>query len=72
MAAPFPKACTEKRKLLKQFVKAVSDQHRIQSAQVAAVLNGQGFMFQSELAEANERKDQLKYAILAHLQEHGC
>jgi len=42
------------------------------SAQVAAVMNGDGFLFNEQIAEATERKERAKYAILAHQDEHGC
>jgi hypothetical protein len=46
--------------------------NRIHSAQVAAVLNGEGFLFQEEFAAALDRKEAAKYAVLAHQQQHGC
>jgi hypothetical protein len=72
VAAPSPIACAQKRALQKAFVKAVSELHRLQSAQVAAVLNGDGFLFRKEIAEAEELRAETKYAILAHQQDHGC
>jgi hypothetical protein len=65
-------ACAEKWRLLKAFTKAVSDLNRIHSAQMAAVLNGEGFQFQEEFEEALGRKEKAKYAVLAHQEEHGC
>jgi hypothetical protein len=73
MASPLPTiACAEKRRLLRAYAKAVSDMNRIHSAQVAAVRNGEGFLFQHELDEATSRKENAKYAVLAHEHEHGC
>lgn len=46
--------------------------NRIHAAQLRAVMNGDGFQFQDELADALERKENAKYAVLAHQQEHGC
>jgi hypothetical protein len=65
-------ACIEKRRLLKTFADAVSEYNRIQSAQVAAVMNGDGFQFQDELAVAEARRENAKYAVLLHEEEHGC
>jgi hypothetical protein len=65
-------ACIEKRRLLKTFADAVSEYNRIQSAQLAAVLNGDGFQFQAELAEAEARKENAKYGVLIHEELHGC
>jgi len=42
------------------------------SAQVAAVLNGDDFSYEEEIAKAAARRENAKYAILAHQQEHGC
>ena len=35
-------------------------------------LKGHSFAFEEEIAKANARREQAKYAILAHRQEHGC
>ena len=64
--------CFEKQKLIKEFEHAVSELHRMQTAQVAAVRNGEDFPFQEQIAEATERKDRARYAIIAHQQVHGC
>lgn len=73
MASPAPIiARSEKRKLLQEFVAAVSEVNRIHSAQVVAVLNGDGFLFQDELHKAMSWKEKAKYAVLVHQQEYGC
>lgn len=73
MAAPSPIACIEKEKLLQAFAKAVSDHHRMQSAQLAAVLRGdEEFPFEAEIAAAALARQQAKYAVLAHREQHGC
>jgi hypothetical protein len=64
--------CMEKQRLIKEFERAKSDYHRMNTAQVLAVRNGENFPFQDEIAKAADRKEQAKYAILAHQQEHGC
>jgi hypothetical protein len=64
--------CLEKQKLIAAFQRAVSEYNRMNSAQVAAVLNGEGFLFTELIAEAGTRKDQAKYAVLKHQEEHGC
>jgi len=65
-------ACITKYRLLQEFARAVSEVNRIHSAQLAALLNDDGFLFQEELHEALELKENVKYALLAHEQEHGC
>jgi hypothetical protein len=72
MAAPVPAACIEKRRLLRAFAAAVSDYNRMHSAQLAAVLRGEDFQFQEEIARAAEEKDRAKYAVMAHREAHGC
>ncbi len=44
----------------------------MQSAQVAAVLNGEDFPFEEQIAQAAARRENAKYAIIAHQEEHGC
>jgi hypothetical protein len=72
MAAPVPVLCIEKWTLLRAFATAVSNYNRMQSAQLAAVLRGEDFQFQAQIEEAAHERDQLKYAILAHRESHGC
>ena len=73
MAFPALAACIEKEKLMAAFAKAVSDHHRMQSAQLAAVLRGDdGFPFEAEIAAAALARQQAKYAVLAHRETHGC
>ena len=64
--------CFERQRLIKDFERAVSDLHRLHSAQVAAVCKGEDFPYGEEIAAASERKDRAKYAIIAHQQAHGC
>jgi hypothetical protein len=44
----------------------------MQSAQVAAVLQGEDFPFEDEIARAAAKREQAKYAVIAHQAEHGC
>jgi hypothetical protein len=43
----------------------------MQSAQVAAVLNGENFLFEQEIEEAARQKANAMYAAITHQQEHG-
>ena len=72
MAAPMPIACIEKQRLLRQFTDALSDYHRMQSAKLEVLLRGDRFDFDAEIAKAAQRREQAKYAVIAHQQEHGC
>ena len=57
---------------MQAFTSAVAEYHRMQSAQVAALTRGDGFLFEIEIAHARDQRDLAKYAILEHQQEHGC
>jgi hypothetical protein len=72
LASPSPLACSEKHRLLREFALAVSEYNRMNSAQVAAVLRGEDFPFSEQIAEAAERKNAAKYAVLEHQSQHGC
>ncbi len=74
MATPdiFMRSCIEKERLLLEFSRAVSEYNRIQSAQVAAVRHDGTFPFREELEKAARRREEAKYAVLAHQEEHGC
>ena len=72
MASPTPQPCGIKRDLLRAFANAVSEYHRLQSAQLLSLVKGRGFQFEKQLAEAALRRENAKYAILAHQEEHGC
>lgn len=62
----------QQQRLLKQFANAASEYYRMQSAQLAALLNGENRPFDQQIAEAAIRRDNVKCAILAHRQKHGC
>lgn len=62
----------EKTRLLDEFARAVSEYNRMNTAQVVAVMKGEGRGFQEQIADAARRKDEAKYAILEHEQKHGC
>jgi hypothetical protein len=63
--------CPEKQRFLEDFASTMSEYHRMQSAQVAAVLNGEDSPFENWINNAAARKDQAKYAVLGHREQHG-
>jgi hypothetical protein len=71
-SAPLPFFCAELHRLKNYYRWAVSEYLRLQSAQTAAVINSDPVNFQRELHEAQMRKDEAKYAVLTHVEEHGC
>jgi len=72
MAAPAISACAEKRGLIMRFTAAVEECNRLQDKQIKALLRDEGFSLETQIAEAMERRDRTKYAVIKHLQEHGC
>jgi hypothetical protein len=73
MAAASPVIlCLEKQRLVKEFERAVSELHSMQSAQLLARRNGADFPFQEQIAAASERRECVKHAIIAHQQDQGC
>ena len=70
--AAAPQFCTQRQQLLEQFVIAVQEQIDLQNARLKAFIHGEGFPFEREIADARKRRDQAKYAVLAHEESHGC
>ena len=64
--------CLEKVRLIRAFEWAVSEYNRMSSAQALAIRRGEGFRFGEQIAAAGRLKDEAKYAILKHEEEHGC
>ena len=64
--------CFEKQKLIRAFEWAVSEYNRMNTAQAVALRNGEGFKFSEQIAQAAIRKDDAKYAVLKHQEEHHC
>jgi hypothetical protein len=67
-----PRFCPQRQHLLEQFVIAAQEQIDLQNAQLNAFIHGEGFPLEPEIADARERRDQTKYAVLAHEELHGC
>jgi hypothetical protein len=70
--APAPIFCAEKKALLERFAKAASDHLRMQTAQVRAMWNGDGRLFENEVKAAHDLLEQARRAIEAHEKLHGC
>ena len=66
--------CSQKNDLLRGFMEAIREVTAAQNAQLIAVINGdQDFCeYEDLIYAAREKKDLVKYAYLAHVQEHGC
>jgi hypothetical protein len=65
-------ACIEKKRLQDAYSHAVSEYNRMNTAEALAVMRGAGFHFTELIAEAAKRKEDAKYALIQHEEEHGC
>lgn len=72
MAAPAPIACMEKRRLIMRFTAAIAECNKLQKEQITALLRGDGFLLETQIEEALERRNQTKHAVIEHQQQHGC
>jgi hypothetical protein len=72
MAAPAPVPCSEKRDLIMRFTAAVQECNRLQTEQIKALLRGEGFSCEPEIAQAMDRRERTKYAVIEHQLRHGC
>jgi hypothetical protein len=72
MTVPSSRACLEKERLMREFVKAVADYNRMQTAQVEAILRDEDVPFEDEIAEVAELRERAKHAVLIHRRQHGC
>jgi hypothetical protein len=66
--------CPEKHRLTDLFLSAVQELLDQQNRQTAAVIAGDPDFsrFDVLIHQAGERKDQAKYALLSHVEDHGC
>jgi hypothetical protein len=66
--------CDEKASLTMQFLQAVRELTRFQKEQLDALIAGDPDFgcFDALIAEAVERKNEAKYALMEHIESHGC
>lgn len=72
MAAPVPLICIEKERLFRAFGEASLEYSRLYSARMAALSSGEEAPPIDDLSDAELRKENAKYAILLHQEQHGC
>jgi hypothetical protein len=70
--SPAPIYCAKKQRLLEEFMAAVADYLKIESAKLAAAMRCDDWLSDGELEAARKRKDAAKEAIRSHRQAHGC
>lgn len=70
--APAPIFCREKQRLCDEFLMAVSEYLKLESARLAAAMRDDEFQLNRELEAARTRKNAAKESIKEHQQEHGC
>jgi hypothetical protein len=66
--------CSERVHYMEDFLQAIRELGTLQSEQAKAVIESDPEFSRFDLLihMANERKDRAKYALLLHVQEHGC
>jgi hypothetical protein len=66
--------CEEKNRLAKDFLAAIHELVEVQTQQTQAVIDGDSDFarFDVLLHMAHERKEQAKYAWIAHVEAHHC
>jgi hypothetical protein len=69
-----PYACEDARRLMEIFSQAVQELLELRKQQFVFVAKGNlgAARFEPLIDEANERKQNAKYALLAHISQHGC
>ena len=66
--------CGERVCHMEEFLEAIRELTQLQNEQAKAVIEGDPEFSRFDLLihMANQRKDRAKYALLLHVQEHGC
>lgn len=66
--------CAEKQRLLQEFTQAIRELISLQEQQVHALINGDPEFSRFDLLihMASQKKREIKYAYLAHVEAHGC
>ena len=66
--------CTERICHMKLFLDAIRELTMLQNDQAKAVIEGDADFARFDLLihMANEKKDHAKYALLFHIEQHGC
>jgi len=72
--ASLPLCCEEKLQLQSAFLEAIAELNRILSEQTHAIACGDSDFsrFDLLLHTAQEKKDGAKYALMNHVEAHGC
>jgi hypothetical protein len=55
-----------------RFTAAVQECSRLQAEQIKTLLRGEGFLWETEIDQAMERRQRTKYAVMEHQLRHGC
>lgn len=66
--------CADRVRHMEAFLDAIRQLTLLQNEQAKAVIEGDSDFSRFDLLihMANEKKDHAKYALLLHMQEHGC
>ena len=64
--------CAIRDKLIQLYAEATMEHRRLKAARTTAVLEGKETPSAEGLAESQMRKENARYALLQHMDEHGC
>jgi hypothetical protein len=64
--------CIEKERLIRAYTTAAVAYNHLNSVRVDALIRGDDPPPLDKISEAEVSKENAKYAILVHLEEHGC
>ena len=62
----------EKQRLMNEFVEAASECNLLHSMEIQTLMRGEYAKLDEQIARANERRENAKYALLNHLEGHRC
>jgi hypothetical protein len=72
MTPPTPISCVVREKLIQLYEEAAKEHHRLNMTRITAVFDGPEPPSAEEVAEAQMRKENAKYVLQQHMEEHGC
>ena len=64
--------CIAKERLIREYAQAVADCDRLLKAQVESLYRGGDLYPEVEFTAAAQRREDAKYSLIAHQEQHGC
>ena len=67
-----PKICPERERLTNAYAEAIREYNRLTSQRLSAKLHGDDPPAEALINNAHTNKENAKYALMGHVNEHGC